>query len=199
MNHQFRSNEMPRTTQAAEGLMRRAWSVAEIEAMVQAGIVQEDDRFELVGGEVVPMSPKGNKHEIYKASLLDFWIKNRSDGYRIIPETTFRLDSYSFVEPDIVFYDAVVKVPQLAPENTFLAVEISDTTLGYDLGRKPRIYSNANVKALWVIDVNTLETHVFGQPGIDGYRLIKIIAANEVLAPDFAPELAVKLSELVLI
>jgi Uma2 family endonuclease len=199
MNQQFRSGELSRTTQAAEGLMRRAWSVAEIEAMVQAGIIQEDDRFELIGGDVVPMSPKGNKHEIYKASLLEFWIQHKTEKYRIIPETTFRLDPYSFVEPDFVFYDAAVKVPQLAPENTFLAVEISDTTLGYDLGRKPRIYSNANVKALWVIDVNNLETHVFGQPGIDGYRSIKIIAANEILAPDFAPELAVKMSELVLI
>ena len=199
MNQQFQPAELARTTQAAEGLLRRAWSVAEIEAMVQAGILEEDDRFELIGGDVVPMSPKGNKHEIYKASLNEFWVKNKSSKYRIIPETTFRLDPYSFVEPDFVFYDAAVKVPQLAPENTFLAVEISDTTLGYDLGRKPRIYSNANVRALWVIDVNTLDTHVFGQAGIDGYQSIKIVGPNEILVPDFAPELAVRLGELVLI
>lgn len=199
MNHQFRSAELSRTTQAAEGLLRRAWSVAEIEAMVQAGILEEDDRFELIGGDVVPMSPKGNRHEIYKASLNEFWMQNKSAKYRIIPETTFRLDPYSFVEPDFVFYDSAVKVPQLAPENTFLTVEISDTTLGYDLGRKPRIYSNANVRALWVIDVNTMDTHVFGQPGVDGYQSIKIVGPKEVLAPDFAPELALKLSELVLI
>ncbi len=199
MNQQFQSAEISRTTQAAEGLLRRAWSVAEIEAMVQAGILEEDDRFELIGGDVVPMSPKGNRHEIYKASLNEFWVQNKTLNYRIIPETTFRLDPYSFVEPDFVFYDSAVKVPQLAPENTFLAVEISDTTLGYDLGRKPRIYSNANVRALWVIDVNTLDTHVFGKPGIDGYLSIKIVGPNEILVPDFAPELALKLSELVLI
>jgi len=67
-----------------------------------------------------------------------------------------------------------VKVPQPAPANTWLAVEISDSSLAYDLGRKPRIYANAGVRALWVIDVNTLETHIFSQPGIDGYALKKM-------------------------
>jgi Uma2 family endonuclease len=124
---------------------------------------------------------------------------HKTPKYRIIPETTFRLDPYSFVEPDFVFYDSAVKVPQLAPENTFLAVEISDTSLGHDLGRKPRIYSNANVRALWVIDVNTLETHMFGKPGVDGYQVINIVGPNDILVPDFAPELAVKLNELLLI
>ena len=55
------------------------------------------------------------------------------------------------------------------------------------------------MKALWVIDVNTLETHQFSHPGIDGYKIIKTIRPNEVLVPDFAPELAMKLSELELI
>jgi hypothetical protein len=44
------------------GLLRRRWSAAEIEAMVAKGIIAEDERFELIGGEVVPMSPKGNRH-----------------------------------------------------------------------------------------------------------------------------------------
>jgi len=190
---------MAATTQAAEGLPRRMWSVAEIEAMAELGIFQEDDRFELIGGEIVPMSPKGNRHEIYKGSLLQFWLQHKTAKYSIIPETTFRLDEHSFIEPDFVFYDAAVKVPQLAPSNTWLAVEISDTSLSYDLGRKPRIYSNAGVKALWVIDVNSLVTHVFSHPGIDGYREVKTVERDQIIVPDFAPELAVKLGELELI
>ena len=47
---------------------RRAWTVAEIEAMVEAGIIDEDERFELIGGEVVPMSPKGARHEMVNMS-----------------------------------------------------------------------------------------------------------------------------------
>lgn len=63
------------TTRAAEGLERRLWTVAEIEAMVQAGIIEEDERFELIDGEVVPMSPKGIRHEVIKGSLLKWWYR----------------------------------------------------------------------------------------------------------------------------
>ncbi len=199
MNSLLRPAEVSRTTQAAEGLARRCWSLAEIEAMVAAGIIDEDDRFELIGGEVVPMSPKGSGHESYKASLLDFWISRRTSGYRIIQETTFRLDAFTFLEPDFVFYDSKVKVPQLATSNTLLAVEVADSSLSYDKGRKARIYANFGVKTLWVIDVETLDTHVFAAPGMNGYQSTSVIGANEILAPDFAPELAIKLAELPLI
>ena len=52
----------PSTTTAAEGLPRRRFTVAEIEAMTAAGILDEDERIELIGGEIVPMLPKGNRH-----------------------------------------------------------------------------------------------------------------------------------------
>ena len=55
-----------RVTTAAEGLPRRRFTVAEVEAMVAAGVMKEDERVELIGGELVPMSPKGNRHEIVK-------------------------------------------------------------------------------------------------------------------------------------
>ncbi len=48
-----------RVTSAAEGLPRRRFTVAEVEAMVAAGVMDEDERVELIGGELVPMSPKG--------------------------------------------------------------------------------------------------------------------------------------------
>ena len=59
-----------RVTSAAEGLPRRRFTVAEVEAMVAAGVMDEDERVELIGGELVPMSPKGNHHEVLKTALL---------------------------------------------------------------------------------------------------------------------------------
>ena len=64
-------NRHPRdmTTTAAEGLPRRRFTVAELEQMTAAGILDEDERIELIGGEIVPMSAKGNHHEILKSAL----------------------------------------------------------------------------------------------------------------------------------
>ena len=61
------------TTTAAEGMPRRRFTVAELEEMTAAGILLEDERIELIGGEVVPMSPKGNQHEVVKTALTHYW------------------------------------------------------------------------------------------------------------------------------
>jgi Uma2 family endonuclease len=106
MNEQLRRPDLSMTTQAAEGLMRRRWSVAEIEEMVKAGILGEDERFELIGGEVVPMSPKGIRHERIKGSLAEYWYRRLPPEVGLIQETTFRLDDDTFVEPGFVFFNA---------------------------------------------------------------------------------------------
>ena len=59
MNALPRPKDPPLTTQDAEGVPRRRFSVGEIEAMVRAEVIDEDERFELIGGEVAPMAPKG--------------------------------------------------------------------------------------------------------------------------------------------
>ena len=59
------------TTSAAEGLPRRRFTVAEVEAMVAAGVMEEDERVELIGGELGPRSPKGIRHEVMKRTLVD--------------------------------------------------------------------------------------------------------------------------------
>jgi Uma2 family endonuclease len=80
MNEQLRRPRLSMTTQAAEGLMRRRWSVTEVEEMVRVGIIAEDERFELIGGEVVPMSPKGIRHERIKGTLAKYWYQRLPDG-----------------------------------------------------------------------------------------------------------------------
>ena len=89
----------PRTTTAAEGLPRRPFTVAELEQMTAAGILDEDERIELIGGEVVPMSPKGNHHEVVKAALNVHWVKHLPDDLMFVTETTFRFTKTTISSP----------------------------------------------------------------------------------------------------
>ena len=93
-----------RVTSAAEGLPRRRFTVAEVEAMVAAGVMEEDERVELIGGELVPMSPKGIPHEVLKKALLRGWYRAAPDDVDLVPETTFRLSEDTYLEPDILVY-----------------------------------------------------------------------------------------------
>lgn len=199
MNIQLRPPGLSYVTRAAEGLERRRWTVAEIEAMVAAGILDEDERFELIDGEVVPMSPKGIRHEVIKVSLLNYWIGRKSKTFHIAQETTFRLNDSGFLEPDFVFFSSTTKLKDLNPTNALLCVEVADSSLRYDTGRKAQLYAQHGVVELWAIDVETLQTHIFTKPVEEGYLERKLVAPSEVLAPSFAPEIAVKMGELELV
>ncbi len=186
----------PRTTQAAEGLMRRAFTVAEVEQMVAAGILPEDERVELIGGELVPMSAKGIHHEVLKINLNRFWMRQLPDHLALAQETTFRLDDQTYLEPDFVFYTRADGLRGLKPETCLLAVEVADGSLSFDRGRKARVYAMHFVRELWVIDAVKLETTQFRRPGLDGYTEVATQAPDQPLIPDFALELAVRLADL---
>jgi Uma2 family endonuclease len=199
MNIQLRSPGLSRVTQAAEGLDRRRWTVAEIDAMVVAGIIDEDERFELIEGEVVPMSPKGVRHELIKVSLLEYWMERKAKTYRIAQETTFHLNESSYLEPDFIFFASTTKLLDLKPFSALLAVEVADTSLRYDTGSKAMLYAVHGVCELWAINAETLQTHIFTKPSAEGYLERRLVEPNELLAPSFASEIAVKLGELPLL
>jgi Uma2 family endonuclease len=184
------------TTTAAEGLPRRRFTVAELEQMAAAGILDEDERIELIGGEIVPMSPKGAHHEIMKIALNLYWGRRLSEDLQYATETTFRLNADTYLEPDFVFYSKATGVKGLNAETALLVVEVSDSSLGYDLGRKALLYASFGIVELWVIDAVKLTTRIHREPTPTGYRSVFELSPNEPLVPQAVPALAVVLGEL---
>ena len=186
-----------RVTSAAEGLPRRRFTVAEVEAMVAAGVMEEDERVELIGGELVPMSPKGNHHEVVKTALLARWYRATPDDVLLTPETTFRLSEDTYLEPDVVIYPRASGLRGLTGANVLLVVEIANSSLRYDIGRKAALYASFGIRELWVIDAVRLTTRVFREPGPDGYHSAQDFGPADQLVPLFAPEaFALSLDEL---
>ena len=188
------------TTTAAEGLPRRRFTVADLEAMVAAGILDANERVELIGGELVPMSPKGNHHEVLKAALLKRWYRAAPDGFGLVPETTFRLSEDTYLEPDVVIYPRASGIRGLSADSALLVVEIADSSLRYDIGRKAALYASFGIRELWVIDAIRLTTRVFRDPAADGYRDARNFGPQDRLVPLLAPEVfAIRLDELELL
>jgi Uma2 family endonuclease len=189
----LRDKDLDAGTQAAEGMRRRRFTVAELEAMVAAGILDEDERIELIGGEVVPMSPKGNRHEILKHALTHFWARRLPDRLTFVTETTFRLTPDTYLEPDFVFYDKATGIRGLNQNTAHFIVEIADSSFAYDIGRKAALYASFGIPELWVIHAARLETRIHCEPSPQAYRETADFAADRELAPLFAQEIAVKL------
>lgn len=185
-----------RTTQAAEGLPRRRFTVADVEAMVAAGLMDADERVELIGGELVPMPPKGNHHEVLKSKLNIEWARRLPNGVLFTPETTFRLSEDTYLEPDFIFYEASVGLKGLNGGNALLVVEIADSSFAYDIGRKAALYASFGIRELWVIHAVRLETRIHREPSESGYRYAENFPTAEMLTPRFLPSLALRLADL---
>lgn len=198
MNERFTldGDVSPATTRAADGMPRRAWTLAEIEAMQAAGIIGEDERFELIGGEVVPMQAKGGRHEMVKVELNRHLQRTITEALTAAPETTLRLDEYNFVEPDFCVYPRAVFPGDLRGYHVLLAIEVADSSLAYDLGRKIGVYAAFGVPEVWVIDANTLVTHVHRRLGAGGYEEVSSAGPAETLVALRAQSVAVSLEGL---
>lgn len=185
-------------TRAAEGLPRRSFTVAEIRRMVEAGIIAEDENFELIEGEIVPMSPKGNQHEVIKSALNLAFARHVPDTYRLAIETSLYLNERTFVEPDFCFYPITILPEDVRGTDVVLAVEVASSSLGYDRGLKARLYARHGVSELWVVEAETRETWVHRQPHADGeWGSIARIAADQPLSPAALPDIRVRMSALV--
>jgi Uma2 family endonuclease len=193
MNEAVVRNPRP-TTRAAEGLPRWSWSVSEIERLSAGGYFRDDDRFELVGGEIVPMSPKGRRHEAIREALAFRFPRVAPEGVFVASESQFNLAEDSFVVPDVLVRPAGIKTPDLRGKDALLVVEVAETSLAFGRGMKARLYAFHGVREYWVINAATLVTAVYTRPSAAGYGDIKEVGPDTVLSPALVPALSISLA-----
>lgn len=177
-------------------LTRRRWTSGELHAMVRAGIVNEGDRLELIDGEVLAMLPKGRRHETLRNELILNWARRLPLDIKFAEEPPLHLSPHNELYPDIILFPASQRVGEVTPASVLLVVEISDTTLSYDLKIKAPLYGGAGVREYWVIDATTLTTTVHRNPIDSGYRDVNKAGSSSTLAPLLVPSLAVRLDDL---
>jgi Uma2 family endonuclease len=185
-----------RTTQAAEGIPRWRWTTAELLRLAELGAFADEDRFELIGGEIVPMSPKGRRHEVVSDELVQILASRAHPDLGVSVERQFNLGEDTYVMPDLIVRPASIKTYDLRGPDALLVVQVSDTSLAYDSQAKALLYARHGVREYWVINAQTLETIVHRDPGETGYADLRTYAVAELMTPIAAPQLAVRLAEL---
>jgi len=180
----------------AEGLPpRRAFTVAEVLRMQEAGIIQEDENFELIEGEIVCMQAKNSLHERIKLALIRALARSLPDSLQLGVETTLYLSDRTFLEPDLSIFPMMETEDVRGPE-ILLAIEVADSSLAYDRGLKAQLYAKYGVRELWVIDANRLLTHVHKAPADGKWTSIEIKSADEVLTHPTAPGFGMRLGKI---
>jgi len=182
-------------TRAAEGFDRRAFTVDEILRMQEAGIISEDENFELIEGEIVPMQAKTHVHELLKSALTIGVVKALPEKLWVGIETTIYLAPNTFVEPDLVVYPRGLKLETVTGSDIELAIEVALTSLAYDRGLKSRLYARHKVREFWVVDAAQRRTYVHTSPKGDGWGRVIELGPEETLACSALPGFALRLDE----
>jgi Uma2 family endonuclease len=189
-------------TTAAEGFPRRAFTVEDISRMMAAGVIGEDEKFELIEGEIVMMAAKGIAHERIKSALTIAIARALPDHVTMGVEATLRLTNTVMLEPDIavfpkdLFNKSAAGFAQLDPGEAHLVVEVAASSIAYDKGLKARLYARQRVKELWVIDANERVTWVHTEPDGDRWASIVERRPHEALTTPALPGFSVRLGEI---
>jgi Uma2 family endonuclease len=183
------------TTKAAEGYGRRAFTVDEIVAMQDAGIISEDENFELIEGEIVPMGPKYSAHERIKSKMLMALARACPPSLIVGVETSIFLSGNTIVEPDISIYPEYLRSQEVRGPNVPLAIEVAASSLVYDLDLKAKLYARHGVREYWVVDANERVAFIHLSPGATGWASVARKRPEEVLACAAVPEFKFRLAD----
>jgi Uma2 family endonuclease len=189
-------------TRAAEGLPRRAFTADDLRRMIDAGIIGEDERIELIEGEFVVMAAKGYAHEFVRLALVQSMSDARPKGVWVASEPTVQFADNSVLEPDIVVFPRSALMQsnagfiRVAEGGLFLVVEIAVTSLRSDKTRKAPLYARQGVRELWVVDANERKAWVYTGPRAEGWSSIVEVGPQDPLTTAAIPRLTIKLGEL---
>ena len=165
---------------------RRLFTRHDVYAMIDAGILREDERTQLINGEIVHMTPSSPSHS---ATIIDLAERFRTHltvhNVVVREEKDFWLaDGAQLYLPDI----AVVRpfnhhARHAEPGDTHLVVEVAHTSLRADLETKLPLYLREGVPEVWVVDLGAKRTRVYKAQG-EGLEL----PFGEAFAPAAFPE-----------
>ena len=147
--------------------------------MVESGILAEDDRVELIDGEVRQMNPIGSLHAAIVNRLTALLTNRLGDRAIVSVQNPVILNDLTEPQPDIVILrarDDFYKKALPGPEDVMLVIEVADSTLEYDRDEKVPRYAQMRIPEVWLVDVNDQQVTFYAQPGGDRYQQVLAFA-----------------------
>ncbi len=197
---------MPSTTatpDAPEALMphRYRLTVAEYHRLSEQRIFDEDARIELIEGDLIAMSPRGEQHASKTRRLNRLLSRQVGDAAIVDVQNPVRLDAHTESQPDVVLLKPRPDFYETAhprPEDVLLLVEVSDSILRYDRDTKIPLYAKVGIPEVWLLDLVNQRLAVYRYPSADGYRQIQFPTPDEPMTPTLLPELTLRITDLFL-
>ena len=174
-------------------IARRRFTAHEYHRMGEDGILHEDDRVELIEGEIVEMAAIGTRHFACVNALTRLLVRGVGDAAIVSVQNPVRLDEHTEPQPDLTVIrtrDYRRSLP--GPEDALLLIEVSDTTLRYDRGVKLPLYARAGIPEVWIVDLVGEVIERYSGASEDGYRRVEQARRGEKIESEALPELTLR-------
>lgn len=171
---------------------RRLFTVDEFHQMAEAAIFGENDRLELLSGEIVEMTPIGSRHSACVSRLNQWLGRHLGEGFIVRVQDPVRLDDRSEPQPDLVVVKARADFYRDAhpgPPDVLLVIEVADTSAEVNRLEKVPLYSRSGIPEVWVVDLSTGQIEVYRAPTSGGYAEHETVRRGGSLRPGAIPQI----------
>lgn len=178
---------------------RRLFTVAEYYEMAHSGILSEEDRVELLAGEIVEMSPIGSHHAACVDRLNKILSQQIAELAILRVQNPLRLSPYSEPEPDLALLrprEDFYAEAHPEPEDVFLVIEVAETSIEMDREVKLPLYAEAGIPEVWIFDLKARSVEVYRNPVEMAYSVIERYTPKQQLSPQAFPEVKVDLENI---
>lgn len=187
-------------TTAENLIQHHSFTVEEYRRMGETGIFHEDDRVELIEGEIIEMSPIGSPHSGTTTRLQTLLIRAIGDRGIVSSQNPVLLGDFSEPQPDIALLrprDDFYTRSHPTPADVLLLIEVAESSLSYDRDLKLPLYARHGIPAVWLVDLQNRQLLLFSQPMETGYQAMETADISHPIAVPGLADCKVDLAGLV--
>lgn len=178
-------------TRGTAVLRHHRFDIDEYHRMIEAGILTENDRVELIDGEIVEMTPIGSPHAGCVDALTRALVLGLGESAWVRIQNPVTIAPHSEPEPDVVVARArsegyASSHPE--PGDVLLLIEIGDSSVTFDRGIKVPLYARAGIREVWLVDLTEGAIDAHREPGAEDYARCERVTGG-VLSPLAFPDL----------
>jgi Uma2 family endonuclease len=187
-----------RTQPRATPPTRRLFTIDEYERMIEADIIHEGERVELLGGEILCMAAMGSKHAAAVRRAGKRLTIRLGDRASVSIQSPIHLPPCTAPEPDIALLrprDDDYDTAHPEPDDVLLVIEIADSSVGIDTGSKLSRYAEAAIAETWIWNVRRGQATVYRDPQDGHYTSVSTVGRGGALTPLAFPDLTIAVDE----
>jgi len=166
--------------------------------MAEAGVLTEDDRVELVHGEIIEMCPIGTRHAACVRKVGDILSRLLLQTVIVSIQNPIHIDDYSEPLPDIALLKPREDFYSRAhpdPSDVLLIIEVADTSVDYDRTIKMPLYAKARIGESWLVNLPKDLIEVYTDPVNGSYQSCRLLSRGESLSSTSLEKLTLRVDD----